>query len=90
MVGRTYMRVMDQKVIIILAIFILEASNKDQALLMDIRKKDMINNITIIMAFMMLEPLDWRPVLPRFGFKRKESAVDRVGCRKSNSTMWIE
>ena len=35
----------------------MEASNDDQALLIDIRKKDMINNITSIMAFMMLEPL---------------------------------
>ena len=75
------MRVMDQKVIIILAIFILEASNKDQALLMDISKKDMINNITIIMSFMMLEPLELRPVIPGIGFKSElwiELAAERV------------
>ena len=52
------MWVMDQKVIIILSSYSVEASNKDQALLMDIRKNDMIKNITIIMAFMMLESLD--------------------------------
>ena len=38
------------------SIYTVEASNKDQALLKDIRKKDMIKNITIIIAFMMLEP----------------------------------
>ena len=32
--------------------YTVEASNEDQALLMDIRKKDMIKNITIIMTFM--------------------------------------
>ena len=39
----------------------MEASNKYQGLLMDIRKKDMINNTTIIMTFMMLEPLNGSP-----------------------------
>ena len=29
---------------------------------MDIRKKDMTNNITIILTFMMLEPLNWSPL----------------------------
>ena len=41
-----------------MSILTVEASNKDQVLLMDIRKKDLINNITIIKTFMMLEPLD--------------------------------
>ena len=48
----------------------MEASEKDQALLMDIRKKDMINNITIILAFMMLEPLDMISVIPGIDFKQ--------------------
>ena len=39
----------------------MEASNKNQGLLMDIRKKDMINNTTIIMTFMMLESLNGSP-----------------------------
>ena len=55
MVSSTYMRLMDPKVTIILSIYAVEASNEDQALLMDIRKKDMINNITIIITFLMLE-----------------------------------
>ena len=45
---------MDQKVVVTLSIYIVEASNENQALLMDIRMKDMINNITIVMTFMML------------------------------------
>ena len=39
----------------------MEASNKNQGLLMDIRKEDMINNTTIIMTFMILEPLNGSP-----------------------------
>ena len=61
MVASTYMWVLDLKVAVSQSIFIVEACNKDQALLMDIRKKDMINNATIIMTFMMLEPLNCRP-----------------------------
>ena len=57
----TYMWVLDQKVVVTRSIYTVEASNKDQALLMDIRKRDMTNNITIIMTFMMLEPLNWSP-----------------------------
>ena len=41
----------------------MEASNKNQGLLMDIRKKDMINNITINMTFLMLEPLNSSPAM---------------------------
>ena len=47
---------MDQKVVVTMSIYTVEASNK--ALLMDIRVKDMINNITIIMTYTMLEPLN--------------------------------
>ena len=57
MVATTYMWVLDRKVVATRSIYTVEASNEDQALLMDIRKKDMANNITIIMTFMMLEPL---------------------------------
>ena len=49
------MRVMDQKVVITLSIYTVEASNEDQALLMDIRKKDMINNLKVIMTFVIIE-----------------------------------
>ena len=61
MVATTYMWVVDQEVVVTLSIYTVEACNKDQALLMDIRKKDMTNNITIITTFMMLEPLNWSP-----------------------------
>ena len=49
---------MDQNVVVTLSIYTVEASNKDQALLMGIKMKDMINNITIIMTFMLLETLN--------------------------------
>ena len=52
------MWVLDRKVVATLSIYTAEASNEDQALLMDIRKKDMTNNITIILTFMMIEPLN--------------------------------
>ena len=52
---------MDRKVVVTQLIYTVEASNEDQALLMDIRKKDMTNNITITMTFLMLEPLNWSP-----------------------------
>ena len=52
---------MDQRVVITPSIYRVKASNEDQALLMDIRMKDMIKNIPIIMTFMMLEPVNCRP-----------------------------
>ena len=61
MVATTYMWVLDRKVVATQSIYTVEASNEDQALLMGIRKKDMTNNITIILTFMMLEPLNWSP-----------------------------
>ena len=82
MVGDTYMWVKDQKVIIILSIFTVKASNEDEALLMDIRKKDLIN--TIITTFMMLEPLDRRPVTSGFGFKQ---FAERVSCLRKESAV---
>ena len=72
MVASTYMRVMDQKVTIISSIYTVEASNEDQALVRDIRKKDIINNIYGIMIIVMLEPLEWLPVT--FGFCSQEFA----------------
>ena len=61
MVATTYTWVLDQQLVITQSIYTVEATNEDQALLMDIRKKDMTNNITIIITFMMLEPLNWHP-----------------------------
>ena len=49
--------VMKQKVVITLSVYTVEASNK--AMLMDIRKKDMINNLKVIMTFVIIELLDW-------------------------------
>ena len=69
MVASTYMRVMDQKVTIILLIYTGEASNKDQAPVKDIMKKDFINNIHVIILIVMVEPLKWRPVT--FGFEKR-------------------
>ena len=61
MVATTYKWVLDRKVVATRSIYTVEASNEDQALLMDIRKKDMTTNITISMTFMMLGPLNWSP-----------------------------
>ena len=63
------MRVMDQKVVITLSIYTVEAFNEDQGLLMGVRKKDKINIINVIMTFVMIEPLDWRPGVSGFFFK---------------------
>ena len=60
----------------------MEASNEDQALVNDIRKKAMINNLDIILTFVIIEPLDWRPPVSAFLFpavcqmrwRRKEMA----------------
>ena len=63
MVASPFMRVMEQKVVVTLSIYTVEDSNENQGLLMDIRKKDMINNITINKTFMMLEPLKSSPAM---------------------------
>ena len=55
------MWVFDRKVAVTRLIYTVEASNVHQALLIVIWKKDMTNNITIIMTFMMLGPLNWSP-----------------------------
>ena len=46
----------------------MEASNEDQALMNNIRKKDMINNLNVILTFVIREPLDWRPPISAFLF----------------------
>ena len=66
MVASTCMWVIDQKVPKILSIYTVEASKEDQAIVKDIRKKDIINKIHIIMIIVMLELLEWQPVT--FGF----------------------
>ena len=48
---------MDRKVTKFLSIYTVEASNEEQALVKDISKKDIINNIYVIMIIVMLEPL---------------------------------
>ena len=61
MVASTYMRVMDRKVVFTLSIYTMEASIKNQGLLMDTRKKDMINIINVIMTLGTIKPLEWIP-----------------------------
>ena len=58
----------------------MEASNKDQAMLMDIRMKDMIINITIIMNFMMLEPLNCSPTMCETDCQLISCDGQLIGC----------
>ena len=55
MVASTFMQEMDRKVVVTLSIYTVEASKKDQGVLMNIRKKDM----------------EWTPVTFGFCFKQK-------------------
>ena len=80
MVATTYMWVLDRKVVATRSIYTVEASNEDQALLMDIRKKDMTNNITIILTFMMLEPLNWSPSVCETDFQLRGGDYQLSGC----------
>ena len=80
MVATTYMRVLDRKVVATQSIYTVEVYKKDQALLMDIRKKDMTNNITIILTFMMLEPLNWSPSVCETDFQLSGSDYQLTGC----------
>ena len=80
MVASTYMRVMDRKVVVTLWIYNVEASNENQGLLMDIRKKDMINNITINMTFIMLEPVKWSPAMCETDCQLIGSDSQLIGC----------
>ena len=61
---------------------------------MDFRKKDMINNINVIIIIL-LELLEWSPIISEFGFKqftervlRKE--LRRKSLRKESSRLRIE
>ena len=80
MAASTYVRVMDQKEVVSLSIYTVEASNKNQGLLMDIRKKYMINNITINMTFMMLEPLNGSPAMCETDCQLIGSDGQLIGC----------
>ena len=60
---------MDQQVIITQSIYKVKASNKEKALLTDIRKKNIINIITIIMTFRMLELLNCLPAVCETDFQ---------------------
>ena len=55
----------------------MDTTNEDQALVIDFRKKDIINNINGIMIIMMLELLKLSPVIPGFDFKQ---LAERVTC----------
>ena len=61
MVAAACERVMDLQTIITLLNSTVDTSNVDQALVIDFRKKYIINNINIILIMLMLEPLEWRP-----------------------------
>ena len=80
MVATTYRWVLDRKVVITWLIYSVEVSNEDQALLMDIRKKDKTNNITIILTFMMLEPLNYSPSVCETDFQLSDRDDQLSGC----------
>ena len=76
--------VLDRQIIIPLLISTEDTSNKDQALVIDFRKKDMMNNINVIVIILMLELLEWSPAIPGFGFKQfAERVLRKESCRKS-------
>ena len=56
----------------------MEASNQDQGLLNDLRKQAMVNILNVILTFVMVELLDWSPVIFGFCFRqiRFESAAE--------------
>ena len=59
---------------------------------MDFRKKDMINNINVIMIILMLELLEWSPVIPGFCFKQfAERVLRKESCGKSlrKESSWL-
>ena len=61
MVAAACERVIDLQTIITLLNSTVDTSNVDQALVIDFRKKYIINNINCILIMLMLEPLEWRP-----------------------------
>ena len=80
MVASTYMQVMDRKVVVTLSIYTVEASNNNQGLLMDIRKTDMINNITINMALMILGPLNCSPAMCELDCQQIRGYGQLISC----------
>ena len=81
-----YLRVMDRKIVVVtLSIYTVDASNKDQGLLMDIRNKDKINMINVIFTLMTIKQLEWR--LVTFGFCIKQKSVQ---YESSSSTIQSE
>ena len=84
MVGAACERVMDRQIMKTWPISTVDTSNKDQALVMDLRKKDMINNINVILIILMVELLELSPVIPWFGFKQfAERVLQKEFCGKS-------
>ena len=47
MVATTFMWVLDRNILVTRSIYVVKASNQDQALMMDIRKKVMTNNTSL-------------------------------------------
>ena len=68
MVATACKRVLEHQFMLALPISTADTFIKDQALAMDPKKKDMINNINVIMIIFMLNLLEWSPAIPRFGF----------------------
>ena len=64
MVAAACERVMDRQIIITYPIFTVYTSNTDQALVMDLRKKEIVNKINVILIILMLELLELSPVIP--------------------------
>ena len=59
---------------------------------MDFRKKDMINNINVIVIILMLGLLEWRPIIPGFGFKQfAERVLRKESCGMSlrKESCWL-
>ena len=59
---------------------------------MDFRKKDMINNINVIMIILMLQLLEWSPFIPGLGFKQfAERVLRKEFCGKSlrKESSWL-
>ena len=62
-------------------------------LVMDFRKKCMINNINVIMIILMLELLEWSPVITGFNFKQfAERVLQKEVCGKNlrKKLSWLQ
>ena len=44
----------------------MEASNQDQGLLNDLRKQAMVNILNVILTFIIVELMEWSPIIFRF------------------------